>query len=76
MTIFVKVKVIADAKKEVVESLGDDSYSISVKEKAERNEANVRVRELIANEYRVLPHKVRILTGHHSPSKICTVDIE
>jgi uncharacterized protein YggU (UPF0235/DUF167 family) len=76
MTILVKVKVIANAKKEIVENLGDDSYTLSVKEKAERNEANVRARELIAREYKVLPHKVHILTGHHSPSKICTVDIE
>lgn len=67
---YVKVTVTAAAKKESVTQLGDDSYAISVKEKAERNQANARVRELIADAYRVPLGAVAIVTGHKRPNKI------
>jgi uncharacterized protein YggU (UPF0235/DUF167 family) len=46
---------------------------ISVKEPAERNLANTRVREIIAARLGVLLGKVRIFTGHHSRSKIVSI---
>jgi uncharacterized protein YggU (UPF0235/DUF167 family) len=36
--------------------------------------ANARVRDLIADMYKVPIGNVRIYTGHHSPGKIVIVD--
>jgi uncharacterized protein YggU (UPF0235/DUF167 family) len=45
-----------------------------VREKAERNLANKRVLEIIAEAFNVSVKKVRIINGHQSPSKILAVD--
>lgn len=71
---YIKVKVKTGSKKEAVKKLSKDRFEISVREKAQRNEANLRVREIIARELGLSLGKVKILTGHHSPSKIFTVD--
>lgn len=73
---FIKVKVIAGSKKEEIIKKKEDSYQISVKEKAERNLANRRVCEIIASLYKVPTGKVRIVNGHQSPSKILSVNFE
>jgi uncharacterized protein YggU (UPF0235/DUF167 family) len=70
---YVKVRVYPDNKKEVVEKLREGHYEIRVKEPAERNLANNRVRILIGREYGVDDNQVRIVTGHHSPVKILDV---
>ena len=70
---YVHVKVRAGAKKESFLKLSETQFKISVKEKAEQNRANRRVIELVAAEFRISPEKVRILSGHHSPSKILVV---
>jgi uncharacterized protein YggU (UPF0235/DUF167 family) len=72
---YIKVKVIAGAKKELVKKLSNTSYVLSVKEPALQNRANARVVALIATECNVPVNKVRIINGHHSPSKMLSVDI-
>ena len=72
---YIKVKAIAGAKKEVVKALSKDTLSISVREPAERNMANKRIIELTARHFSVPVGKVRIISGHHSPSKILSSDI-
>jgi uncharacterized protein YggU (UPF0235/DUF167 family) len=64
----IRVKVIAGAKKEKVEGTGN-SYVISVKEPAERNLANTRVREIIARTLKLPIRRVRFSTGARSPNK-------
>ena len=50
-------------------------WDISVREPAEENRANHRVRELIAQELTVPLPAVQIIKGHHSPSKIVTIKV-
>ncbi len=70
---YIKVKIIAGAKKEVVEKVSEDHYTISVKEKAENNNANKRLLEIMHNEY---PNsEIRLVSGHHSPSKILSIEV-
>ncbi|HEY4486258.1 MAG TPA: DUF167 domain-containing protein [Candidatus Paceibacterota bacterium] len=69
----VRVKTFAESKKEKVFKESEHHFSICVKEPAERNMANKRVIELIAQEYGVLENQVRILTGHHRPNKLLLV---
>lgn len=70
---YVKVRVIAGAKKESVVQISADHLKISVKEPAERNLANRRIIELVAAHFG-FPHKqARIISGHTSPSKILSI---
>ncbi len=71
---YLRVHVVPNSKREVVVDRGENRYDIAVKEPAERNMANVRVRTLLARLFKVPIGKVRIFTGHHSPGKIVIVD--
>jgi uncharacterized protein YggU (UPF0235/DUF167 family) len=73
---YIKVRAIAGAKKEEVTLEKPNYFKIFVREKAERNEANKRILEIIAQKYKISPVQVRIINGHHSPSKLLSVDVE
>ena len=73
---YVKVRVTAGAKKELFVVKSPDTVHIAVKEKAEHNMANRRVIELVAAQWKVSKGKVRIISGHHSPSKILSISTE
>lgn len=70
---YVKVRVVAGMKKEKVVQVDDVTYEMTVKEPAERNLANKRIRMILAEQYNVEEKRVRIVTGHHSQSKIFDV---
>ena len=71
---YLKLKVIPDSKTQKIEKVSEDSWHIWVKVPAENNCANNRVLELIREAY---PHQsVRIVSGHHSPSKIVSIGQE
>jgi uncharacterized protein YggU (UPF0235/DUF167 family) len=70
---YIKVKVTAGANKKSFTELEKDSFRATVREPAERNLANARVRELVAEHFGVPTAKVRIVSGHHSQSKIFSV---
>jgi uncharacterized protein YggU (UPF0235/DUF167 family) len=73
---YIKVRVTSCAKKENFEQISKDHFKILVKEKAERNMANDRVRYLLAGYFSVSLGKIRLISGHHSPGKIFSVDID
>jgi uncharacterized protein YggU (UPF0235/DUF167 family) len=72
---YVKVLVVAGAKKERFFQKTENSFNISVKEPAERNLANKRVLEIVSNHYSVGIRKVKIINGHHHPSKLLSIDL-
>jgi uncharacterized protein (TIGR00251 family) len=69
---YLKIKVIPDAKEEKIEKREEDSWRIWVKVPAENNAANSRVLELVRKEFP--DTSVRIVSGHHSPSKIVSIN--
>lgn len=71
---YISVTVVAGAKVEKVEALPKGRLKVWVKAPAERNLANKRVRELVARQLQMPLAKVRLLSGHTSPSKIFSVD--
>ena len=71
---YIHVKVTAGAGKESLVAKSADHFLISVREKAERNMANSRVLELVAGHFKVPVNKVRIVNGHHRPSKLLVVE--
>lgn len=72
---YIRVEVIAGARREIIKKTGSDSYSISVREKAERNLANRRILELVSKEFHGQRVMAKIVSGHHSPNKIISVQI-
>lgn len=70
---FIKVKVTSGARKENIEKISDDRFLVSVREKAERNEANERVCGLLASYFDISISKIRIINGHKKPSKLIEV---
>lgn len=71
---YIHVKVRAGAGKEAFKKKSEDHFEISVREKAERNMANGRVLELVAMHFKVPVNKVRIVNGHHHPSKLVLIE--
>lgn len=69
----VRVKVAAGARKESIKKRGEHVFEISVKEKAQLNAANDRVRTLVAMYYKVPVKAVRFVTGLRSPTKTFSV---
>jgi uncharacterized protein (TIGR00251 family) len=72
-SMYIKVKITPGAKKELITVVSATSYTISVKEPAEQNRANRRLVELIAEHYGISAKQVKLISGHHSPSKILSV---
>jgi len=72
---YIRVKVSPNTKKEIFKKINEDHFEISVKEKAEHNFANNRVIELFSIYYNISKGKIRIINGHHSPTKLLVVDM-
>jgi uncharacterized protein (TIGR00251 family) len=68
---YLKIKVVPDAKVEKIEKLREDEYRMWVKVPAEHNAANSRVLKIVRDMFP--DTSVRIVSGHHSPSKILSV---
>jgi len=71
---YIKVIVTAGAKKEILKKKKENTFEISVKEKAERNLANGRVLEIVAEYFKVPVKKVRIVNGHQHPHKLMIIE--
>ena len=69
----IRVRVKAGARRERFAEMAPGKFEIDVKEKAEANAANARVRTLIARHFRVSEKSVRIESGHQRPNKTLRV---
>lgn len=67
---YIKIRVLAGQKHEKIEKISNDIFHVLVKEPAERNLANKRIKALLADFYSIPESSVRIVSGHHKPSKI------
>jgi uncharacterized protein YggU (UPF0235/DUF167 family) len=70
---YIRVHATPGARKERVMRERDTVFYIAVKEPAERNLANKRIREILASELDVSLSSVKLLTGHQSSSKMYSV---
>ena len=71
----ISVKVTPQARRESVVARADWALSISVKEKPERNEANGRVRELLADYFGVPLSRVTMIKGRRAHNKLFLIEI-
>lgn len=70
---YVRVRVKAGTRRELVTKVSQTEWLMAVREPAERNLANERIREILAGAYGARPEDIRLVTGHHSPTKIFSV---
>lgn len=70
MYIHVRIKV--KQKNELVHEISELRYEVSVKEEAKQNRANQRMIELLRDYFD--KQNIKIVSGHHSPSKLIAVD--
>jgi len=69
----VKVSVVTGAKQDRITAGKQGRLMVHVRARTQRNQANMRVRELVASHLQVSEAHVRIISGHHTPSKILEV---
>ena len=69
----ISLKVIARAKKEVVEKISGNSYRVKVAAPPEKGKANKRVLELISKELGIKKQDIRIVSGETSARKILEI---
>jgi len=67
---FLKVKVFPNSKKEEIIKKSEDEFEIKVKEKAERGEANKRVKEVLARYLNISEEKLILIRGAKQRNKI------
>ena len=72
---YLKLKVTPDAREESLVKISEDHFEIRVKEPAENNRANRRILALMREYFGSRAKAIRIVIGHHSLSKIVSVDI-
>jgi uncharacterized protein (TIGR00251 family) len=70
--IHIHVSVYPDSRREMVKELSKSRLHIYVKEPAEGNRANRRVLEIVREKHP--GSMVRMVKGHHSPSKILSIE--
>lgn len=73
---YIRINATPGAKKEQFKQVAPDRYHIHVKEPAERNMANNRIRELLARELGLTEGVVKLISGHRSPHKIFSIPDE
>lgn len=72
-SMYVRVAVYPGSKRECIEKTGEHRFAVKVKEPAERNLANQRVKELLAEVYNVGVKQVRLVAGHQNSRKIFAI---
>lgn len=70
---FIHVKIIPGSRKDEVVCKNNASYIVSVQEEAKENKANCAMLLLMADFLKVPVSTIRIITGHHAPSKMLEV---
>ena len=69
---YIHVKAKTKQKTEYIKELKESYFEISVKEKAENNNANDKILGILKKHFNT--SKIRIINGHKSPSKLISVE--
>ncbi len=69
----IHVKVTPGMRKENIIKIDEHTFGIHVREKAEGNMANMRVREIAAELFSAAISRVRIVRGHRGRNKVIRI---
>ncbi len=67
---FIKVRVIPNSRKKIIIKKTEDSFELKIKEKPIMGRANIAVTEALADYFKVLKSKIKLVRGHHKKNKI------
>ena len=67
------VKIEPESKEDSVTQKNKTSFLVKVRDEAKENKANYKMLSLLARHLKIEKNKLRIITGHHSPSKILEI---
>ena len=70
---YIHVRIKTKQKSESIIQISDLKYEVSVKEEAKQNRANTKMIEILSSYFDT--KKVKIVSGHHSPSKLVSLEI-
>ena len=70
---YIKIKVHTNQNKEKLEKVSEDRFECFMKEKAENNAANKKLRELLSEYFGISQGSIKIVKGHHMPNKIILI---
>lgn len=70
---YIRVNATPGAKKEKITRISAEHFDIAVREPAERNLANERIKELVMLEFGLKKGDIRLISGHRSPHKIFSI---
>ncbi len=71
---YIRAFVTADARRDKLDKAKDGTLNISVRAPASQNQANKRVIELVAREFKTDISNVTILAGHRARSKMISIN--
>jgi len=70
---YIHIKVLTNQKEERVFERKPGYFDVSVREKPEQNQANRKIIQIVAGYFKIEPEQVRMISGHHKPSKILSI---
>lgn len=70
---YIKVKVYPDAKKDEIKKLKDSHFEIRTVAKAQNNQANRRICQILQKYFKNPAGGVKILNGHQSQTKLIKI---
>lgn len=70
----IKVKAKPSSRKREILKINEDSFEVSLREKAEDNKANIELIKLLSNHFEVPNKNIKILKGMTSRHKIIQIE--
>ena len=70
---YIKITALTSQKQEFVREGKEGRFLVSVKEKPEQNMANRKIMQIIASHFQIPVSRIKIISGHHKPSKILNI---
>lgn len=71
---YIKIIAHVNSKKEEIKEIKEAHFEIWLKEKAEKNMANKKIIQILADFFKISAKNIRIVNGHHHPHKLLVVD--
>lgn len=71
---FIHVKVKPNSSKQAIESFGNNSYLVYLKEPPENNRANIELINLLARYFTTPPTRIKIKAGLNNKKKIIQIE--
>jgi uncharacterized protein YggU (UPF0235/DUF167 family) len=69
---YIHVRIKTKQKEESIKQLSENKFEVSVKEEAKQNRANTRMLELLRDYFHA--KNIKIVSGHHSSSKLLSIE--